>query len=145
MKTFKGLIIAILALGMVACERPYSVIDPTDPTNPASIYGLWQEYDNNIPESDYMRFLTATEEAKEGDYFFGREWDESDHVYEKDLKYKGNGWFKWKIEGETLTKIALLDNGSAELPKTYTIKILNTTQLQLQDQNDKDLDTFTRK
>jgi len=145
MKPIKFFLIAALAIGLMACERPSNIVNPTDPTNPASIFGLWQEYDNNIPESDYMRFLTADQEAKDGDYFFGKEWDESEQVYEKDLKYKGNGWFKWKIDGSVLTKIELLDNGGAEIPKTYTIKILNTTQLQLQDPEDKDVDTWTRK
>jgi len=136
---------AIVALGLIGCEQQSPVTNPTDPTNPSSIFGLWQEQDKSgAMESDYMRFLTADEEAKDGEYFFGREWDTKDRQ-EKDLKYKGNGWFKWKISGTTLTIVELMDNGGAELPESYIVTTLNSTTLKLQDPNDKtDVETWVR-
>jgi len=142
MKQMKWLaVIAMVATCMISCEQKESTV-----VDSSLIFGLWQEQnDKGQLEREYMRFLTAEQEAKEGDYFFGREWDEDDDVKESDLKYKGNGWFKWKIDGSSMIQIELMDNGGAEIPKTYNVTKLTSTEMVLQDPYDKnDVDTWIR-
>jgi len=129
-------LVAIVVLALIGCQPSSETTDTT------LIYGLWQEQEDY---KEYMRFLTADEEKKEDEYCFGREWDEQDRL-EKELKYKGNGWFKWKVNGTTLTCINLMDNGSAEIPKTYIIKKLTATEMVLQESDDKDdVETWIKK
>jgi len=128
---------AMAVIALSSCEQQ-------EPINTNEIFGKWVEQDEGRQE-EYMRFLTAEEEAKEGDYFFGKEWDEGDDVHEKDLIYKGNGWFKWKIEGTTLSIIEHMDAGWAKIPKTYTIYKLTATELVIYEPNEKsDKDTYRK-
>lgn len=63
-------------------------------------------------------------------YKWGKEWNESQGVYENDLKEHGNGWYMWKMEGNTLTEVSKLDAETADVPVTLTIKTLTATQFQ---------------
>jgi len=138
MKNIKWLsLVAMAVIALSSCEKK-------EPINTTDIVGKWVEQDEGRG-GEHMRFLTADEEAKEGDYFFGKEWDEGDDVYEDDLKYKGNGWFKWKIDGTTLSIIEHMDAGWADVPKTYTIDKLTATELVIYEPDEKkDKDTYRK-
>lgn len=92
--------------------------------NLSDLQGLWEENGTQ----HYVRF--TNEQSDETGYLYGREWDEAEEVYEEDLVYHGNGWFKYefKTTGD-LTEIHLMDNGGAELPKVYVVSTLTSSQL----------------
>lgn len=99
--------------------------EPTFAEN--DLLGLWQETGTEA----YVRFTSEKDEA--GEYKYGREWDESEDIFESDLLPYGNGWFKYKLVQSDLTEIHLMDNGGAEVPKVYVVTKLTDTELQYKD------------
>lgn len=91
------------------------------------LLGLWQETGTEA----YVRFTSEKDDT--GEYKFGREWDESEDIFESDLLPYGNGWFKYKLVQSDLTEIHLMDNGGAEVPKIYVVTKLTDTELQYKD------------
>ncbi|MCM1034289.1 MAG: hypothetical protein NC038_02415 [Paludibacter sp.] len=88
------------------------------------LIGKWQD-DNN--EQHYFVYTTESDET--GSYQYGKEWDESEDVYESDLTPYGNGWFKWQLVQSDLTQLHLMDNHGAEIPKVYTVTHLDDSKL----------------
>lgn len=107
----------------------------------SDLQGLWQENKT----MHYVRF--TTENSEETGYLYGREWDEAEDIYEKDLldflaEYgiHGNGWFKYKFEKNgNLTEIHLMDNGGAEIPKVYVVTLLTDTDLSYYEKDHKSI------
>ena len=94
----------------------------------SDLQALWLENGDTIV-AHYVRF--TTEQSDEPKYLYGREWTESEDVYEEDLKPQGNGWFKYLFETTgSLTEIHLMDNGGAEIPKVYVVSKLTSTDLE---------------
>ena len=93
----------------------------------ADLLGLWQETGTEA----YVRFTSEQDEA--GEYKYGREWDESEDIFESDLLPYGNGWFKYKLVKSDLTEIHLMDNGGAEVPKIYVVTKLTAGDLEYKD------------
>ena len=93
----------------------------------ADLLGLWQETGTEA----YVRFTSEQDEA--GEYKYGREWDESEDIFESDLLPYGNGWFKYKLVQSDLTEIHLMDNGGAEVPKVYVVTKLTAGDLEYKD------------
>ena len=91
------------------------------------LLGLWQETGTEA----YVRFTSEKDDT--GEYKYGREWDESEDIFESDLLPYGNGWFKYKLVQSDLTEIHLMDNGGAEVPKIYVVSKLTDTELQYKD------------
>ena len=129
MKDFRFILLAVLAMAFAGCN----MLSPEKPDYRISdLQGLWEE--NNTQH--YVRF--TTERTEEYPYFYGREWDEAEDVYERDLldylaEYgiHGNGWFEYKFETNgNLTEIHLMDNGGAEIPKVYVVTALTDTKLE---------------
>ncbi len=90
------------------------------------LVGTWQKNGTQA----FVRFMSNQEDAMDGEYNFGYEWDEGEDVHPEDLKYHGNGWFKWQIiEKKNLREIELMDNGETKIPKTYTIQTLTDKTL----------------
>ena len=116
-------ILAVIIIAMTSCfntsEEPTFV--------EADLLGLWQEKGTEV----YVRF--TNEKDNTGEYKYGREWDESEDVFESDLLPYGNGWFKYKLVKSDLTEIHLMDNGGAELPKVYVVTKLTAGDLEYKD------------
>jgi hypothetical protein len=116
-------ILAVIIIAMTSCfntsEEPTFV--ETD------LLGLWQEKGTEA----YVRF--TNEKDNTGEYKYGREWDESEDIFESDLLPYGNGWFKYKLVKSDLTEIHLMDNGGAELPKVYVVTKLTAGNLEYKD------------
>ena len=93
----------------------------------ADLLGLWQETGTEA----YVRFTSEKDET--GEYKYGREWDESEDIFESDLLPYGNGWFKYKLVQSDLTEIHLMDNGGAEVPKVYVVTKLTAGDLEYKD------------
>lgn len=126
-KSFKFFLMALVGISLASCDmfnKPtYQLSD---------LQGLWQEH--NLDH--YVRF--TTEKSDEANYLYGREWDEGEGVWEEDLKPYGNGWFKYKFETSgNLTEIHLMDNGGAEIPKVYVVTVLNDTNLEYYEKDNK--------
>ena len=116
-------ILAIIAIAMTSCFG--SSEEPTFVEN--DLLGLWQEKGTEA----YVRFTSEKDDT--GEYKYGREWDESEDIFESDLLPYGNGWFKYKLVQSDLTEIHLMDNGSADIPKIYQVVKLNAGELQYKD------------
>lgn len=116
-------ILTIIVIAMTSCfntsEEPTFV--------EADLLGLWQEKGTEV----YVRF--TNEKDNTGEYKYGREWDESEDIFESDLLPYGNGWFKYKLVKSDLTEIHLMDNGGAELPKVYVVTKLTAGNLEYKD------------
>jgi hypothetical protein len=116
-------ILAVIALVMTSCFNH----DNTPTFAERDLLGLWQEDGTEA----FVRFTTEQDET--GEYKYGREWDESEDIFESDLLPYGNGWFKYKLVQSDLTEIHLMDNGSADIPKIYQVVKLNAGKLQYKD------------
>ena len=115
--------LACIAIAMTSCYG--SSEEPTFVEN--DLLGLWQETGTEA----YVRFTSEKDDT--GAYKYGREWDESEDIFESDLLPYGNGWFKYKLVKSDLTEIHLMDNGGAEIPKIYVVTKLTDTALQYKD------------
>ena len=118
-------ILAVIALAMTSCFNHENAPTPTFAER--DLLGLWQEDGTEA----FVRFTTEQDET--GEYKYGREWDESEDIFESDLLPYGNGWFKYKLVQSDLTEIHLMDNGSADIPKIYQVVKLNAGELQYKD------------
>lgn len=116
-------ILAVITLAMTSCFNH----DNTPTFAERDLLGLWQEDGTEA----FVRFTTEQDET--GEYKYGREWDESEDIFESDLLPYGNGWFKYKLVQSDLTEIHLMDNGSADIPKIYQVVKLNAGELQYKD------------
>ncbi len=116
-------IIATIAIAMTSCFG--SSEEPTFAEN--DLLGLWQETGTEA----YVRFTSEQDETRE--YKYGREWDESEDIFESDLLPYGNGWFKYKLVQSDLTEIHLMDNDGAEVPKVYIVTKLTAGDLEYKD------------
>lgn len=61
--------------------------------------------------------------------FWGKEWDESEDVYEEYLNYHGNGWFRWEKKGNTLYEYATMDVRDVPIAKLYTLLLSSNDSL----------------
>ena len=114
----------MVAIAMTSCFGPNN----EEPTfNEADLLGLWIEEGTEA----FVRFTAEQDETSE--YKYGRQWDESEDIFESDLKPYGNGWFKYKLVKSDLTEIHLMDNGGAELPKVYVVTKLTAGNLEYKD------------
>ena len=119
-------VLAVVAIAMTACFGPGPNPEEVE-FKQADLLGLWQEQNTEV----FVRFTNEAEES--GEYHYGREWDESEDVFESDLKPYGNGWFKYKLVKSDLTEIHLMDNGGAEVPKIYVVTKLTAGDLEYKD------------
>ena len=121
-------VVAIVAMMMTSCQMEKPSFQEAD------LLGLWSKGDATGLDSVPVEFVRFTPEQDEtGEYKYGREWDESEDIFESDLLPYGNGWFKYKLVQSDLTEIHLMDNGSADIPKIYQVVKLNAGELQYKD------------
>ena len=119
-------VLATIAVVMTSCFGPGPNPEEVE-FKQADLLGLWQEQNTEV----FVRFTNEADES--GEYHYGREWDESEDVFESDLQPYGNGWFKYKLVKTDLTEIHLMDNGGADIPKVYQVVKLTAGELQYKD------------
>ena len=157
-KNFKLLFIAIAAVALSSCN--FGGKEPNFQLS--DLQGLWLEK-GDTTLGHYVRF--TTEQSNEPNYLYGREWTESDDVFEDDLRYyrvdstyvgdslvldsvaiPGNGWFKYQLESKgDLHEIHLMSNDGAEIPKEYIVAILTDTRLEYYEKDDKNRRSYFNK
>lgn len=91
------------------------------------IFGKWQ----HTADTTWFRVYTS-EPAGEG-YFWGREWDTSEDIYESDLIPYGNGWFKWKKDDKKVIEIQMTEINGTIIPYEYDVLKLDVEQLQFKE------------
>lgn len=144
MKNCKLLLFAATIAVVLSSCNPFGGKEPNFQLS--DLQGLWlQNGDTTI--GHYVRF--TNEQSNEAGYLYGREWTESDDVFEEDLRYfrvdstyvgdslvldsvaiPGNGWFKYQLESKgDLHEIHLMSNDGAEIPKEYVVTVLTSTEL----------------
>ena len=102
----------------------------------SDLQGLWLENGDTLL-GHYVRF--TTDPSDEANYFWGCEWTESEDVYEEDLVFHGNGWFKYSFKSAELIEIHKMDQGWADIPKVYTVTTLNSTDLKYYEKDHKNI------
>ena len=123
-------VLAVIAVTMTSCWNVSEVV-----FDEANLLGLWSKGDATGLDSVPVEFVRFTAEQDEtGEYKYGCQWNESEDIYEEDLKPYGNGWFKYKLVKSDLTEIHLMDNGGADIPKVYVVVKLNEYELQYEDE-----------
>ena len=91
--------------------------------------GKWQNTEN---PGWYQVFY---DDYDDENFFWGKEWDESDDVMEEDLRYHGNGWFRWRKDGKSLLEVAVQDQHSGDIPHEYTIRRISDDVLELEEKD----------
>lgn len=81
--------------------------------------GKWQNCDNPLWYKVYYDDYDAD------GYYWGKEWNEADNVYEPDLAFHGNGWFRWRVESSKLYEFHTQDINDIAIPKVYIFSIKN--------------------
>lgn len=94
------------------------------PVADSLIVGKWQNKDNLHWYKVY--YDDFDEEQK---LFWGKEWDESEDVFEEDMNYHGNGWFRWVKRGKILYECATMDACDVPIHRIYAIKKNNANSL----------------
>ena len=123
-------VLAVIAVTMTSCWNVSEVV-----FDEANLLGLWSKADATGLDSVPVEFVRFTPDQDEtGVYKYGRQWNESEDIYEEDLVPYGNGWFKYKLVKSDLTEIHLMDNGGADIPKVYVVVKLNEYELQYEDE-----------
>lgn len=88
------------------------------------IVGKWQNTHN---AGWYKVYYDDLDEDTQ--MFWGKEWNEAEDVHEDDLKYHGNGWFRWEKKGKALHEYATMDARDVPIHKEYTIHLSSSDSL----------------
>lgn len=91
---------------------------------PELIVGEWINVEN--PQWHKVYYDDPAEDAS---YYWGKEWDEDDGVYEEDLLWHGNGWFVWQLRGNTLIEMHQMENNMGKVIIPYNVCSISTTGL----------------
>lgn len=99
----------------------------------SNLYGKWENADK---PGDYKVYENSAvipvydRDSMYKSYKWGHEWDEEDRK-ESQLKQYGNGWYMWKLEGNTLTEVSMGEQSWDGLfvPVTLTISTLTSETL----------------
>lgn len=86
--------------------------------------GKWRNTDN--PHWYKVYYDDYDEDER---LFWGKEWDESEDVFEEDLNYHGNSWFRWEKKGKILREYATMDMDDVPIHHAFTIKKGSTDTL----------------
>ena len=89
--------------------------DDTPPAD-STIVGKWNNTENRGWYKVYL------DDYDEDGYYWGKEWDESEDVFEEDLPYHGNGWFRWRRDDKLMTEIHIMSiKNSVPITKTWNV------------------------
>ena len=100
--------------------------------------GKWQHV------SDTGWYRTYTMEPAGDGYYWGREWNTTEDITEEDLIPYGNGWFKWKKEGNEVIEIHMTDNHIAAIPHEYKMLKLSNQEMRYKEAADADRQQFNK-
>lgn len=102
------------------------------------LVGKWQNEEN----PHWYRVYTSDWESE--DYFWGKEWNEDEDVMETDLRWHGNGWFLWKLDGTIISELSVTDGSLAVIPRQYTFSYLTAEKMTYTEKRDKVVRSFRK-
>lgn len=88
------------------------------------IVGRWTNTSN--PQWHKVYYDDYDEEAE---MFWGKEWNEADDVQEEDLRYHGNGWFRWNKKGKELREFSTTDVKDMSIARIYVLQLSSSDSL----------------
>lgn len=88
------------------------------------IVGKWQNSENSHWYKVYYDDYDEEEQL-----FWGKEWNEAEEVFEEDLNYHGNGWFRWEKKGKELHEYATMDARDVPIHRGYIIRLCSADSL----------------
>lgn len=90
-----------------------------------AVYGKWAD------KTDHGAYTVfSLDDAGDG-FYWGKEWNEADNIFEDDLDEYGNGWFRWKTKKNSLL-ILYNSNYGFSVPIEYAITDLKDESLGIQ-------------
>lgn len=117
-------------------EETHGVIKFQDLEFDNRMLGKWQHATN----STWFRVYT-TEPADDG-FYWGREWDTADDIFEEDLTPYGNGWFMWRKDGDYVIELHMTDNHGAAIPFEYKVTKINDREMNFKETKDTERHQF---
>lgn len=110
----------------------------------AKLFGRWQNNQNATNYRVYYSTMVTDEEYKQETgqsktdvFYWGKEWTESEGVFESDLIEHGNGWFMWRKITTDLLELYTMDNHGGVIDRTYTLTVLNDSVLNFKSESGK--------
>lgn len=119
-------------------EETHGVIKFQDLELDSRMLGKWQ----HSTRPTWYRVYT-TEPAEDG-FCWGREWDTADDIFEEDLTPYGNGWFKWKKDGDYVIELHMTDNRGVSVPFEYKVLNVNDEEMKFKETKDTDRQLFRK-
>ena len=107
------------------------------PADPAMV-GKWQNSDN-------PQWYKVYYDDYDGDgYYWGKEWNEDEDVFEEDLQYHGNGWYRWRRDGKQLVELHTMDMRDVPIAKQWRVKTEKDSLVLFEPEQRKQYYSFSR-
>lgn len=140
----KFLFIAVASLMIGGFNSCTGFGDTEQVGSEAKLFGRWQNnqdptnyrvyYSTKVTDAEY---LEQTGQPKTDEYYWGKEWTESEGVYESDLVKHGDGWYMWRKVTTDLLELYTMDNHGSVIDRTYTLTVLNDSVLSFKSESGK--------
>ena len=134
--------------GKIVMVEAEEIVEITEQTNGLVMFedlaldtmmlGKWQ----HAIDTGWYRVYTM--EPAGDDYYWGREWNTSDDILEEDLTPYGNGWFKWKKDGDNVVELHMTENQIVSVPYEYKMLRLSNQEMRYKETADAEKQQFNK-
>ena len=134
--------------GEIVMVEAEDIVEITEQTNGLVMFedlaldtmmlGKWQ----HAIDTGWYRVYTM--EPAGDDYYWGREWNTSDDILEEDLTPYGNGWFKWKKDGDNVVELHMTENQIVSVPYEYKMLRLSNQEMRYKETADAEKQQFNK-
>ncbi len=134
--------------GEIVMVEAEEIVEITEQTNGLVMFedlaldtmmlGKWQ----HAIDTGWYRVYTM--EPAGDDYYWGREWNTSDDILEEDLTPYGNGWFKWKKDGDNVVELHMTENQIVSVPYEYKMLRLSNQEMRYKETADAEKQQFNK-
>lgn len=115
----------------------YSFEDGFPSADPAMV-GKWQNVDNP------QWYKVYYDDYDDDGFFWGKEWSEDEDVFEEDLPYHGNGWYRWRKNGKALEERHVMSIRDVPIKKQWRVKAMPDSLVLLDPETRKPRYSFRR-
>lgn len=134
--------------GEIVMVEAEEIVEITEETNGLVMFedlaldtmmlGKWQ----HAIDTGWYRVYTM--EPAGDDYYWGREWNTSDDILEEDLTPYGNGWFKWKKDGNNVVELHMTEHQIVSVPYEYKMLRLSNQEMRYKETADAEKQQFNK-
>ena len=134
--------------GEIVMVEAEEIVEITEQTNGLVMFedlaldtmmlGKWQ----HAIDTGWYRVYTM--EPAGDDYYWGREWNTSDDILEEDLTPYGNGWFKWKKDGNNVVELHMTEHQIVSVPYEYKMLRLSSQEMRYKETADAEKQQFNK-